>query len=150
MSNVRELKETGIPYTLTTELDQPLILERDGEAVAVLLSMAEYQALTARQEYLTTGEARRAANKAVFRDLVGCALSSGEPIWSPQPHPHWRVPYHFINGLSENSPLKNGPLLKIVSVDARTGEVSLTESEREALLQEVGKLVEENATSSTT
>jgi hypothetical protein len=144
MSNVRELKETGIPYTLTTELDQPLILERDGEAVAVLLSMAEYQALTARQEYLTAGEARRAANKAVFRDLVGCALSSGEPIWSPQPHPYWRVPYHFINGLSEN-----GPVLKIISVDARTGEVSLTESEREALLQEVGKLVEGNATSST-
>jgi PHD/YefM family antitoxin component YafN of YafNO toxin-antitoxin module len=145
MSNVRELKETGIPYTLTTELDQPLILERDGEAVAVLLSMAEYQALMVRQEYLTAGEAHRAANKAVFRDLVGCALSSGEPIWSPQPHPHWRVPYHFING-----PLKNGPLLKIVGVDAHTGEVSLTESEREALLQAVGKLAEENATSSTT
>jgi hypothetical protein len=140
MSNVRELNETGIPYTLTTELDQPLILERDGEAVAVLLSMAEYQALTARQEYLTAGEARRAADKAVFRDLVGCALSSGAPIWSPQPHPHWRVPYHFING----------PLLKIVSVDARTGEVSLSEPEREALLQEVGNLAEENATSSAT
>lgn len=138
MRKIRKLKETGIPYALTTELDQPIILERDGEAVAVLLSMAEYQALTARQEYLTAGEARRAADKAVFRDLVGCALDSGEPVWSPEPQPHWRIPYRSLKG----------PLIKIVSVDARTGEVWLTESEREKLLQLVEKLATEDVASS--
>ena len=140
MNDIRELKETGIPYQLATELDRPLILQRDGEDVAVLLSMAQYQALQSKQELLTASEARRAANKAVFQDLVGCALSSGEPVWAPQPQPHWRIPYRF----------PNGPVLKIVSVDAHTGEVALTESERDMLLQEVGKLASKNAASTAT
>jgi len=137
MSNVRELKETGIPYSVTTELDQPIILERDGEAVAVLMSVTEYQALVTRREQLTASEARRAADKAVFGELVGCALASGEPIRSPEPDPHWRIPYR----------LPNGSLLRIVGVDAGSGEVWLTETERELLLQQVEDWATEHAVS---
>jgi hypothetical protein len=90
MSNVRELKETGIPYSVTTELDQPIILERNGE-----------------------------------------------PIWSPEPDPHWRIPYR----------LPNGSLLRIVGVDAGSGEVWLTEMERELLLQQVENWATEHAAS---
>jgi len=37
---------------------------------------------------LSAAEARRAADRAVFGDLVGCALSSGEPLWVSTPEPH--------------------------------------------------------------
>jgi hypothetical protein len=74
-----------------------------------------------------TLEARRAADRAVFGDLVGCALSSGEPIWAATPKPQWRVPYRFFDGT----------LLAIVEVDAQTGAVSLTDEARSNLLAQV-------------
>lgn len=75
-------------------------------------------------------EARRAADRAVFGDLVGCALSSGEPAWVPDPTPHWRVPYRSFDGA----------LLTEVEVDAYTRAVSLTNEERAALLEQVERL----------
>ena len=67
---------------------------------------------------------------AVFDDLVGCALSSGEPVWVPAPEPHWRVPYQSLGGA----------LLALVEVDARTGDSSLTAEEHATLLEQVERL----------
>ena len=89
-----------------------------------------YQALLRQHERISALEARRAADRAVFGDLVGCALSSGDPEWGPSPEPHWRVPYRSFNGT----------LMAEVVVDARTQEVSLTDEERAALLQQVERL----------
>ena len=74
---------------------------------------------------------RRAADRAVFGDLVGCALSSGDPVWVQSPQPHWRVPYRSFDGT----------LLTEVMADARTCEVSLTDEERTSLLRQVEHLV---------
>ena len=76
---------------------------------------------------ILASQARRAANRRVFGDLVGCALSCGEPVWMPNPNPHWRVPYRFFDGT----------LAQVVKVDGYTGSVSLTDEERESLLQKV-------------
>ncbi len=66
----------------------------------------------------------------VFGDLVGCALSSGRPIWPQIPSPRWQIPYHTFDHIP----------LKVVEVDALTGEVYLTPDERTALLTEVERL----------
>jgi hypothetical protein len=63
----------------------------------------------------------------VFGDLVGCALSSDEPVWSPEPQPHWRVPYRLLDGR----------LLAIIHVDAQTAAVALSDRERDALLDKL-------------
>jgi len=117
---------------LTADLSQPVVLERAGQPVAVLMSIEEYEHYQTllQDQYISASEARRVANQAVFGDLVGCALSSDEPIWSPSPKPHWRIPYRFFDGT----------LLKIVEVDALTRAVSLTNEERTALLAEVERL----------
>lgn len=115
---------------LTADLSRPVVLERDGQPMAVLMSIEEYeyyQTLLAQEEQLSATEARRAADRVVFGELVGCALSSGEPVWSIASKPHWRVPYRHFNGM----------LLKIVEVDARTGKVALAEEERTNLLEQV-------------
>lgn len=115
------------------DLSQPLVLERDGQPLAVLMSIEayeRYQTLLAQQETLSAAAARRAADRAVFRDLVGCALSSGEPVWAAAPTPQWRVPYRFLDGT----------LLTIITVDAHTGAVSLTEETRTSLLEQVEQL----------
>lgn len=75
-------------------------------------------------------EARRVADHAVFGDLVGCALSSGDAVWVPTPEPHWRVPYRSFDGR----------LLAVVEVDAHTHTVSLTDEERAALLERIERL----------
>jgi len=84
-----------------------------------------------RHQRISALEARRAADRAVFGDLVGCALSSGDPVWVPAPEPHWRVPYRGFDGT----------LLAVVDVDARTQAVSLTGEERAVLLKQVERLV---------
>ena len=89
------------PGTLTNNLDVPVVLKQHGEAKGVLISLEDfqrYQVALARQDYISARQARRAANKAVFGDLVGCPLSCGEPLWVPQPKPHWRIPYRLFNG----------------------------------------------------
>jgi hypothetical protein len=118
------------PATLTGSLDEPVVLEQNGEPKAVLMSIKDYrryQAILARQEYISARQARRAANRAVFGDLVGCPLSCDEPIWIPQPEPHWRVPYRLFDGT----------LMVVVDVDAYTGIALFTEQERAALLERV-------------
>jgi len=134
MSKPKPAKEARAPYsTSVTDLSKPIILERDGQPVAVLMSIEEYkryQALLRQHERISALEARRAADRAVFGDLVGCALSSGDPEWGPSPEPHWRIPYRSFNGT----------LMAEVVVDARTREVSLTDEERAALLQQVERL----------
>lgn len=119
------------------DLSQPVVLEEDGTPVAVLLSVAEfrrYWELTTSAPDVSASEALRAANQKVFGDLVGAALSVGEPIWVPEPSPQWRIPYR----------LSDGTLLRIVVVDAQTGSVLLTEEEREDLLDRVRKWGEFN------
>ena len=78
-------------------------------------------------QWLSAAEARRAADRAVFGDLVGCALSSGDPLWLPTPEPHWRIPYRSFDGT----------VLIVVDVDARTGAVALTDEERAALMDKI-------------
>jgi len=82
-------------------------------------------------QWLSAGEARRAADRAVFGDLVGCALSSGDPLWLPTPEPHWSIPYRSFDGT----------VLIVVDVDARTGAVALTDEERVALMDRIERLV---------
>jgi prevent-host-death family protein len=134
MSKPKPAKEVRAPYsTSVTDLSNPIILERDGQPVAVLMSIEEYkryQALLRQYESVSALEARRTADRAVFGDLVGCALSSGDPVWGSSPEPHWRIPYRSFNGT----------LMAEVVVDARTQEVSLTDEERAALLQQVERL----------
>lgn len=76
---------------------------------------------------ISASQARRAANRRVFGDLVGCALSCGEAEWSENATPHWRIPYSLFDGT----------LLQMVEVDGQTGVVSLTDDERENLLDKV-------------
>lgn len=123
-----------MPYsTFVTDLSRPMILERDGQPVAALISIEEYEHYqTLLKEYHRTSavEARRAADRAVFGDLVGCALSSGAPEWIPDPEPHWRVPYQSFDGT----------LVATVDVDAHTWAVSLTSEERAKILEQVERL----------
>ncbi len=136
MDKPRVVKEAGIHYlALMENLSQPIILERDGEPVAVLMSLAEYETMIAAGQSLSAVQARRAADKVVLQDLVGCALSSGEPLFSPLPAPHWRVPYRYVDG----------SLVAIVPVDIQSGHVSFTAQERDALLVQVEQLTEANA-----
>ena len=116
--------------TLLADLSQPVVLERDGQPLAVLMSFEayqQYQAILQQRGQISAREARRAADRVVFGDLVGCALSSGEPLWAPSPQPHWRVPYRTFDGV----------VLTIVNVDAHTAAVSLTETERTHLLEQL-------------
>ena len=135
MDNHEQVKETGASYsTSVTNLGHPIILEHEGQPVAVLMNIEEYehyQALLEKQEKVSAPEARRAADHAVFGNLVGCALSSGQPTWISTPEPRWRVPYRSFDGA----------LLAEVDVDARTGAVSLTNEERTKLLEQVERLV---------
>src|SRR3990172_3198418 len=135
MDKPKKLKEVQATYAaLTADLRQPIILERDGRPVAALISIEDYehyQALLKEREILSAREAGRAADRAVFGDLVGCALSSGDPIWIGGPEPRWRIPYRSFSGT---------PLAE-VDVDARTLAVSLTDTQRTALLEKVEQLV---------
>jgi PHD/YefM family antitoxin component YafN of YafNO toxin-antitoxin module len=138
MDQPRRVEETSAAYsTMVTDLSHPVILERDGRPTAVLMSIEEYehyQALLDEHRRASAREARRVADRTVFGDLVGCALSSGEPVWVPDPEPHWRVPYRSFNGT----------LLAEVEVDAHTQAVSLTDEERAALLEQVERLAAAN------
>jgi len=78
-------------------------------------------------QWLSAGEARRAADRTVFGDLVGCALSSGDPLWVSTPEPHWSIPHRSFDGA----------VLIVVDVDARTGAVALTDEERAALMDKI-------------
>jgi PHD/YefM family antitoxin component YafN of YafNO toxin-antitoxin module len=127
--------------TITTSLEHPVILEQDGKQIAVLISPAEYnqwQATLQMQEQLTAAAARRAADKALFQDLAGCALSSGEPVYVPTPPPRWRVPYRF---------LPDGGLAAIIEVDARSGTAALTETERRRILSQLEEHTRRNVPS---
>jgi len=102
--STKRVKEFGAAYAASvTELSRPIILR------------------------LQSQRARRAADRAVFGNLVGCALSGGEPEWVPTPEPHWRIPYRGFDG----------KLLITVDVEADTLAVSLTDEERSALLEKV-------------
>jgi hypothetical protein len=104
MSDPDEMKEARVSYSAPTAVRAP--------------------------EFISAAQARQLTDHAVFRDLVGCALSSGEPEWSATPQPHWRVPYRSLNGV----------LLATIDVDARTQIVSLTDEQRMALLEKIGQL----------
>ena len=135
MDDPEQLREIRASYAASSvaDLSRPIILERDGQPVAALISIEEYsryQALLKEYQRTSALEARRAADRAVFGDLVGCALSSGDPVWVPAPEPHWRVPYKSFDGT----------LLASIKVDARTRTASLTDKERAALLEQVERL----------
>lgn len=135
MSEPRQTKEPSGSYSTTPlDLGQPLIVQRDGQPVGALISIEEYERYRAwlRQPHeLTASEARRAADRAVFHDLVGCALSSGDPVWKPAPEPRWCVPYRSFDG----------QLLITIEVNAQTGQVLLTDEERATLLAQVEQSV---------
>ena len=135
MNDSKQAKEARTPYTTAAvNLDIPVILERDGQAVAVLMSIQEYeryQSLLEQHQKISALEARRAADRVVFGDLVGCALSSGDAMWISEPEPRWRVPYRLFDGT----------LLAEVEVNARTRAVLLTEDERADLLERVERSV---------
>lgn len=138
MTASKKLKDAEVSYAASvTDLSQPIILERDGQPVAALISIEEYeryQALLKKRQTELALEARRAADRVVFGDLVGCALSSGNPVWMPDPEPHWRVPYRLFDG----------DLLMTVHVDAHTLAVSFTDEERAALLDQLEQLATEH------
>lgn len=71
--------------------------------------------------------AQKLADKALLGDLVGCALSSQEPLFTPSPTPYWYIPYHYLGE----------ELMTMIRVDANTGVVSLTNEERQAILENV-------------
>jgi hypothetical protein len=119
---------------LTADLKQPIVLEQDGQPMAVLMSIEtyeHYQTLLTQQEQISAQGARKAADRVVFGDLVGCALNSGAPLFVSKPKPLWRVPYRSFDGT----------LLAIVEVDAHTATVLLTAQERTDLLDKVERLV---------
>ena len=127
-------KDTFLSPPLTTDLKQPVVLEHDGQPMAVLISIEtyeHYQALVNQKGQISAQEARRAADRVVFGDLVGCALSSGEPLFVSEPQALWRVPYRSFDGI----------LLAVVEVEGHTAKVLLTEQERADLLNKVETLV---------
>jgi len=67
------LKESHAPYTLAIEEEalsrEPFILERDGEPVAVVIPMAEYQDFRAWREARDREEQRRKDLEAFEREL---------------------------------------------------------------------------------
>lgn len=81
----------------------------------------------AQDQRISSTEARRAANRALFQDLVGCALSVGDPLWVPEPTAHWRVPYRLFTG----------EIAALIHVDAETGQVVLDPETRRSILKKV-------------
>lgn len=71
--------------------------------------------------------AQKLADKALLGELVGCALSSQTPLFTPAPTPHWYIPYHYLGE----------ELMTMIRVDANTGLVILTDNERETILASV-------------
>ena len=131
MTIPKSMREISIPYTtITTDLAEPILLQEAGTAIAAVMSMedyAHYQALRTQEERISATAARRAANRALFQDLVGCALSVGEPLWVPEPTPHWRVPYRLFTG----------EIVALIQVDAESGQVALDAETRNGILQKV-------------
>jgi len=122
---------------VSVAIDQPVVLEQNGNPIAVLISVADYQdyqQLRLAQTHISASQAQRAANQRVFGDLVGCALSCGEPVWVPGPEPHWRIPYRLFDGT----------LAQVVTVDGNTGTVNLTDKERDTLLAKIVAWVEQS------
>jgi len=132
MSDSKILREVTVQYgTSFEQIDEaPLVLKQNGKAVAVLMSIQEferYQAMLHTAIPISASMARRVANRAVFGDLVGCPLSCDEPVWVPDPDPQWRIPYRLLDGT----------LMWIVMVDAKTGEVQFTNEDRIQLLEQI-------------
>jgi hypothetical protein len=119
---------TKVTVEIPDEIYQ--LLKRQAESAERDIAEVVAESLVQKQRLLSAGEARRTADKVVFEDLVGLALSSGEPIWVELPNPCWRIPYRFWDGT----------LLKVVEVDAYTSAVSLSKKERESLLRQVEEL----------
>jgi hypothetical protein len=129
MSRAKEVYETHVKY-LTP--DQQLELATMISLNLPIPSPGETKFDDKQQERpITARAAQRLADRVVFGDLVGCALSSGEPTWAPKPQPHWRVPYRLFDGT----------LVRVVDVDAYTAEVYLTPRERDHLLRQLERVV---------
>ncbi len=131
MTELNSIREISIPYTaITTDLAEPILLQEAGTAIAAVISIedyAHYQTLRAQDQRISATEARRAANRALFQDLVGCALSVGDPLWVPEPTPHWRVPYRLFTG----------EIAALIHVDAESGQVVLDPETRKSILEKV-------------
>jgi hypothetical protein len=129
MSRAKEVYETHVKY-LTP--DQQLELATMISLNLPIPSPGETKFDDKQQERpITARAAQRLADRVVFGDLVGCALSSGEPTWAPKPQPHWRAPYRLFDGT----------LVRVVDVDAYTAEVYLTPRERDHLLRQLERVV---------
>ena len=132
MSDSKILREVAVQYGTSFErIDEaPLVLKQNGKAVAVLMSIQEFERYQTRLHAdmpISASMARRIANHAVFGDLVGCPLSCDEPVWVPDPDLQWRIPYRLLDGT----------LMRIVIVDAKTGKVQFTNEDRIQLLEQI-------------
>ncbi len=137
-----DTKSMPVEVGISVQIGQPVVLEQNGNPVAVLISVSDferYQQLRFIQTPISASQARRAANRRVFGDLVGCALSCDEPVWVPNPEPRWRIPYRLFDGT----------LVQVVEVDGYTGQVSLTDERRVELLGKVAAWAEQYGNVST-
>lgn len=67
MAEPKPVKEIAVAYgTVTADLEQPLVLERDGRPFAVVLSFEEYQRL----RELVAAEELKASWRARFESLL--------------------------------------------------------------------------------
>ena len=135
MTEAKIIRELAPSYNVTKEdITQPVFLQESGRTVAVIISIDDYtryQALLHTTNSISAADARRLANQAVFGELVGLALSSGEPLWAESPLPVWRIPYRLFDGR----------LVKMIEVDAKSGKVLLSAAQRTQMLKQVQEWV---------
>lgn len=112
---------------------RPVII-KDPDAPLVILTLAEfehYRWLMDQQRHVSASDARRAANRAFLRDLVGTQVGNGPLVWATDPLPHWKVPFHHTDGT----------LITTIDVDAKTGEAQLSEVERAQLFDQLEEYI---------
>ena len=138
MESRKIIKEVRPPYLVNQETpEEAVFLQDKGQTVAVMISIAEYeryQVLLHATATINASEARKLANRVIFGDLVGLALSVGDPVWVQAPQPAWRIAYRLFDGT----------LVRVVDVDAQTGQVLLSSQERDKMLMKVSTWVEKN------
>ncbi len=138
MESRKIIKEIRPPYLVNQETpEEAVFLQDKGQTVAVMISVSEYeryQVLLHASATINASEARRLANRVVFGDLVGLALSVGDPIWVQAPKPAWRIPYRLFDGT----------LIQVIDVDTQTGQVLLSRQERDNMLTKVSAWIQNN------
>ena len=114
------------PQEILDELEK--VSQTQHQPIETILRRAVEQFLqTAGGELIPPKIAWRVANRALLGDLVGTALSIGDPQFYDNPKPAWRVPFKT----------RDGKVFTEIEVDARTAVVKLTENERQLVLDQL-------------